>query len=60
MFPPGIEPFVAVTDQNWFDYLASAAVTSRLLAELDYDSVVAPEEFAPSFELVEADGRHTR
>jgi putative restriction endonuclease len=33
------------------------ARASRLLAELDYDAVVAPEEFAASFELVEADER---
>jgi predicted restriction endonuclease len=33
------------------------ARASRLLAELDYDAVVAPEEFAPSFELVDADER---
>jgi putative restriction endonuclease len=30
---------------------------SRLRAELDYDAVVAPEEFAPRFELVDADER---
>lgn len=33
------------------------ARASRLLSELDYDAVVAPEEFAPSFELVDADER---
>ncbi len=22
---PGVEPFIAVTDQDWFDYLASSA-----------------------------------
>jgi hypothetical protein len=30
MSPPGIEPFVAVTDQKWFDYLASATVNGVL------------------------------
>lgn len=30
---------------------------SRLRAELEYDAVVAPEEFAPRFELVDADER---
>ena len=34
-----------------------AARASRLLGEIQYDEVVAPEEFAPRFELVDADER---
>lgn len=34
-----------------------AANTSRLRAELEYDAVGVPEEFAPRFELVDADER---
>ena len=51
------------TDQGWHPNIvqgkteADPVRASRLLAELEYDAVVAPEEFAPSFELVETDER---